>query len=55
MIEDFKSAPKVIFQGQPRATVNLYRSKNQSSILVNNKNVTGTYDNTKKTIKIHLR
>ncbi|MDO7171593.1 heparinase II/III family protein [Mariniflexile sp. AS56] len=54
LVEDFKSKPSVIFQGQPHATFSLFSSKYKSALDVNTVSVKGSYDAENKLTKIRL-
>lgn len=54
LVEDFKSNPKVIFQGQSTTRLSLFSLKSKSSIQVNDNIEKGIYDTKNKTLKVRL-
>lgn len=54
LVEDFKTNPKVIFQGQPMVTFSLFSSKSNSSLTVNESSKNGSYNASNKLVKVKL-
>ena len=55
LVEDFGDNPKVKFQGQPNATLNLYSPKNINSLKLNAIDKNGSYNVSEKLIRLLIR
>lgn len=55
LVENFGENPNINFQGQPNATVNLYSPKNINNLKLNGAAKKGTYNASKKIIKVLIR
>ncbi|MEI6865615.1 heparinase II/III family protein [Flavicella sp.] len=52
LVENIKSTPKIIFQGQRTTILSLYSEKNKSSVSVNKRKIKATYKSSDKLLKL---